>query len=178
METFIRNLRGTPCPSGSVVRREIFLHVGGFEENLRRGEDIALWVKIAAIYPILYDDRILFRYRRHSASSTSRSRLQGLKEQWELEFHCWLLAFIQSQPGLRRLHPVAEISYHNALRRYAIRQGWWRSRILVSKGLVRFPSLLRRRLWWLLLDWILPFNLSKRIESKIGRLVSRLWHYR
>ncbi len=60
-----------PC---MVVRREVYEHVGGFDENLSYGEDWAMWTRIAAKYPVWYEPAPLALYRVHGGSVTASMR--------------------------------------------------------------------------------------------------------
>lgn len=52
-----------------LVRRSVLNAVGGFDETMRIGEDIDLWVRIARHYPIGVIEEPLARIRRHAANS-------------------------------------------------------------------------------------------------------------
>jgi len=56
-------------PTGTVlVRRDVLVEVGGFNPYLRYGEDLELWCRIAASYPIACLPRVLLWRRRHAAN--------------------------------------------------------------------------------------------------------------
>lgn len=60
-----------------VVRREVYEHLGGFDDRLSWTEDWEMWVRIAAHYPVWYDPSPLAVYRVHPASSTGRKARTG-----------------------------------------------------------------------------------------------------
>ncbi len=63
-------------PTGTVlVRRETLLAVGLFNENIHYGEDLELWAKIAAYYPISCLPEILMLRRLHNNNATKASEL-------------------------------------------------------------------------------------------------------
>jgi glycosyltransferase involved in cell wall biosynthesis len=64
----------TPC---MVVRRDVYEHLGGFDERLRGAEDWEMWVRIAAHYPVWYEPQPLAVYRLHSGSKSQRSVRSG-----------------------------------------------------------------------------------------------------
>jgi glycosyltransferase involved in cell wall biosynthesis len=46
-------------PSAVMIRRELFSEIGLFDERLPACEDYDLWLRICAVYPVLYIDRSL-----------------------------------------------------------------------------------------------------------------------
>jgi hypothetical protein len=71
--TFIRVLARKCQIYGSVTaRREVLLHVGMYDEELRSGEDYELWLRVLkAGGRIRYNDRVLAYYRIREGSHTS-----------------------------------------------------------------------------------------------------------
>lgn len=64
----------TPLWTSAVcVRKSIFQQMGGFPTNIRNGEDLDLWCRIALKYPIAYINKPLAVYRRDSDNMLSRS---------------------------------------------------------------------------------------------------------
>lgn len=58
-------------PTGTViVRKEILLECGGFNPAIRYGEDLELWVKISARYPIACLPDVLMLRRLHADNAT------------------------------------------------------------------------------------------------------------
>jgi len=55
-------------PSSVIVPREVFVKVGGFNQELIASEDYDLWLRIAARYEIYSLDKYLVKYRQRSAS--------------------------------------------------------------------------------------------------------------
>ncbi len=63
-------------PTGTVlVRRDTLLAVGMFNETIHYGEDLELWAKIAAYYPMTCLPEILMLRRLHSHNATKASAL-------------------------------------------------------------------------------------------------------
>ena len=61
-------------PTGTVlVRRDTLLAVGMFNESIHYGEDLELWAKIAAYYPISCLPEILMLRRLHNNNATKAS---------------------------------------------------------------------------------------------------------
>lgn len=64
----------TPLWTSAVcVRKSIFQQMGGFPTNIRNGEDLDLWCRIALKHPIAYINKPLAVYRRDSDNMLSRS---------------------------------------------------------------------------------------------------------
>jgi GT2 family glycosyltransferase len=60
------------------VRRAVYERLGGFDNRLRFcGEDLEMWVRISAHYPIWYEAELLARYRTHGDSLSRRSFRTG-----------------------------------------------------------------------------------------------------
>jgi glycosyltransferase involved in cell wall biosynthesis len=61
-----------------VVRRDVYERLGGFDQRLRFcGEDLEMWVRIAAHYPVWFVDRYLALYRIHSGSLSGQAVRTG-----------------------------------------------------------------------------------------------------
>jgi len=60
-----RNVVPSPTP---MVRRELFAQVGPFDESLSACEDWDMWIRIARVSEFAYVDRMLAKYRVHSAN--------------------------------------------------------------------------------------------------------------
>ncbi|MCX7894144.1 MAG: glycosyltransferase, partial [Burkholderiales bacterium] len=53
-----------------VVRRDVFMELGGFRPDLRYGEDLELWARIAARCPVVCLPEVLGRRRAHPHNTT------------------------------------------------------------------------------------------------------------
>jgi GT2 family glycosyltransferase len=68
----VQNFISAPAP---VFRRDAWLACGGMDENLWYTADWDVWLRLAAIGPVLYHDRITTAFRVHESSQTAtRSR--------------------------------------------------------------------------------------------------------
>jgi glycosyltransferase involved in cell wall biosynthesis len=65
----------TPC---MVVRRSAYEELGGFDDRLACAEDWEMWVRVAARFPVYYEERPLACYRLHDDSNTGRNLRNGL----------------------------------------------------------------------------------------------------
>ena len=73
-------LRTVPMWTGSVfVRRDVFETLGGFPEGHHIGEDLHLWLRIAATQRVAYVPRITAYYRKGHASLTTGEAAMNLK---------------------------------------------------------------------------------------------------
>jgi hypothetical protein len=65
-------------PPSMVVRREVYEHLGGFDQRIRHyGEDWEMWVHIASHYRVWYEPQPLAVYRARPASLSGRSLRSG-----------------------------------------------------------------------------------------------------
>jgi glycosyltransferase involved in cell wall biosynthesis len=64
----------TPC---IVVRRSVYEELGGFDDRLAIAEDWEMWVRVAAHFPVYYEERPLACYRLHANSNTGRNLRNG-----------------------------------------------------------------------------------------------------
>ena len=69
VELFLNDLRSTPLPSASIIRRIYFDKVSGFEESVKGSEDVVLWIKTGDKFDIYFDDKIIVKYRKHFDST-------------------------------------------------------------------------------------------------------------
>lgn len=51
------------CSSSVVIRKEVFNHVGNFDERLKYSEDTDMWWRIIATYPVAFYDHYMVFYR-------------------------------------------------------------------------------------------------------------------
>jgi glycosyltransferase involved in cell wall biosynthesis len=65
----------TPC---MVVRRSVYEQLGGFDDRLACAEDWEMWVRVAAHFPVYYEEQVLACYRLHDDSNTGRNLRDGL----------------------------------------------------------------------------------------------------
>jgi glycosyltransferase involved in cell wall biosynthesis len=65
-------------PPAVVVRRLAYEHLGGFDSRLSMaGEDLEMWTRVAACYPVWYEVQPLAQYHRRPASLISKSKPTG-----------------------------------------------------------------------------------------------------
>jgi glycosyltransferase involved in cell wall biosynthesis len=166
---WVGQLRTTPCPSATVLCRSVVDAVGGFDERLRRAEDVALWIAVATDHPTAFDPEVLTHYRRHDASSTSRATGDGTLASAELAFGRWLLRWAAARPDLAPLLPAAARVLHGYAHDAAAGANPVVARWRVTK-LVLGERPARRRWWAVGLDWLLPLPASRRVAARLDRV--------
>jgi len=167
---WLSDLRRTPCTCATVFRRDALEAVGGFPESLRRGEDIAACILVAADHPTAYDPATLTRYRRHQASATAKSARTGHQSIDDLEFGLWAVAWSGTRPERSELAPVVGRCLHSITYRAVQGLRPLPARIEITRTILGRPG--ARGRWWALgLDWVLPLRWSRRIAGRLERTV-------
>ena len=82
---FERNQIGST--SATMLRRDILLNVGGFDEDLSFNEEYDLWLRIGTQWAIAYIDEPLLFYRLHSENISRNRKGQRLNELKALKKH-------------------------------------------------------------------------------------------
>lgn len=94
------------CPSAIMIRRDVAVRLGGFEESFRGTgqvfEDQVMWAKATLAVPIYYDPECASLYRIHSNSLCGAIR-PGEKLAARVRFYSWLTEFLK-QPCYRSLN--------------------------------------------------------------------------
>ena len=65
----------SPCPSDFLLRRDLVIALGGFEEHFtgvrQLYEDQGFLAKLYLVAPVYFSDRVWIRYREHAESCTA-----------------------------------------------------------------------------------------------------------
>jgi glycosyltransferase involved in cell wall biosynthesis len=61
--------------SSLVTRRSVLVEAGGFNEELRAGDDYELYLELARRHPVFCHQEVVTEYRRHGANTTRNSAL-------------------------------------------------------------------------------------------------------
>lgn len=86
-----------------MVRREVLLRVGGFDEDVGQfGEDWLLWMRIATESPVYFMPRPLVNYRMHERKLTSWMPESQYKSLMRIFDRLALLPLFQTKPELVR----------------------------------------------------------------------------
>ena len=85
-------------PSGFLAKRDLMAQTGSYEESfLDAYSDAVALVKVCLTSPVYVSGKRWYRYRKHTASNTYLSRLQG-KEDEELQTYLnWVEAYFNQQ---------------------------------------------------------------------------------
>jgi len=69
---FILNWNPNPCSSGTIYRTEAFREIGGYDEQIKWGEDWEIWLRFAQHWEVGYSNMksALYRIHQHSATAT------------------------------------------------------------------------------------------------------------
>lgn len=141
-----------PCPSSLMIRRDLALNVGGFEEQFRGEaqlyEDQAFLVKVYLISSVYVSSSCWLKYRQHADSCVTRVHEAGQYDAVRLYFLRWLKEYV-----------TADSSVGRAERR------------LVQRALLsaRYPSL-RRSMEAI---WSAPRAVTSRVARFSGRIHSK-----
>ncbi len=167
VENFLKDLKCTPLPSASMVRRKHFDEVNGFEESVRGSEDIVLWLKLASKFRICYDDEIIVKYRKHFESTLRQAAKSGIMDQWNLGFYRWVIEFLKANSFDKNLQEDYEFDYYTCLKRIAGKKKYFESRRELKEGLSNYPELKRKFRNDYLLDLVMPFEIATKVSAKI-----------
>lgn len=106
--------------SGVVVRKDLALALGGFDETLRNGDDLDLWFRLSHRCDALYSPTIGHSYRVHSASVVHRPHIRNAVSRIEVlrrERERWRDRAARAQLDLRIAENLGVIGYQQRLQR-------------------------------------------------------------
>ncbi|HEY3148214.1 MAG TPA: glycosyltransferase family 2 protein [Dongiaceae bacterium] len=126
-----------PCPSDLLLRREVVVALGGFEEHFtgprQLYEDQGFLAKLYLAAPVFFSDRIWLSYRQHAESCVAEVTRNGRYDEVRLYFLNWLERYLA---GLPNVDPRV---------RTALRRAFWRYRHpVIHKVAQRSHELLKR----------------------------------
>lgn len=145
------------CVGGNIMlaRTDALRAVGGHDEQIRDyGEDYTVYAKLALHYPVLVDQRCLYRYRMHPNSFWHGVIAEGRVLEKEAALYRWLIDYLRHN-GIgdralmrainRRFRAARYPALHHA--RHAVGQdlGWiicktWVTVLRVIRRLGRLPT--------------------------------------
>ncbi|AOF83141.1 glycosyltransferase like 2 family protein [Methyloversatilis sp. RAC08] len=102
-----------------IMRREAFDALGGFDSALQRVEDLDLWLRVAARFPLIWHAQTALWRRRHGDNLSRDTRAMH-------EAYIAVLARLKGLPQARHLEPrirTLQRREHRALARQAILAG-------------------------------------------------------
>jgi glycosyltransferase involved in cell wall biosynthesis len=104
----------SPCPSDLLMRRDLIMSLGGFEEQFtgprQMFEDQAFLAKLYLIAPVYFSRDIWLNYRLHADSCVATVSRSGQEEEVRRFFFLWLANYLGQQPQV-------DIRVRTALRR-------------------------------------------------------------
>jgi hypothetical protein len=142
---FVKNCIPSPTP---VIRRSVFEHIGCFDEaaKLSIGEDLCMWLKIAAEYPIALVPVPLAYYRVH-ATSTTGMRYPGVLLQGHLAVLEDAVARAPARLGPLRERAIANCYLHAG--RASLGKGYLaEARRLLLHAMQYYPAIPAAVLLW------------------------------
>ncbi|RPI94026.1 MAG: glycosyltransferase, partial [Chloroflexi bacterium] len=153
-EMLIAGSAGYFCTPGLVVRRSILNKAGLFDEHLRLHQDTALWIKMAAVgrlVPGRLDEPVAMRrvhtHNRITAPRPARERYAMLALFWETLWRWGLTHLSASRQDL-----ILSAYLHTSLKAAQFDSHGLRARGRVvrclTRLLLRYPSMGRRRIFW------------------------------
>jgi len=147
-----------------IVYKSVFEAVGGFDESLRVGEDLDLWLRILDRYPAIFVDRVLC-YRRLHSHNITRDPLRPDMAQ-SLILHRWLIRDVDWGHGQEKMFRDRLASLDRSIGRALMRRGLHRkARRYLAFSLRTRPS--ARTVLWMFLA-LLP----KRTGALALRLIN------
>jgi len=92
---------GAPCPSDLLIRKDLLVSLGGFEESFDRVqshyEDIALLTKLYLAAPVYVSNRCWDRYRIHADSIWATGERTGAAARGRRVYFDWAKSYFTSQ---------------------------------------------------------------------------------
>ncbi|HRA98973.1 MAG TPA: glycosyltransferase family A protein [Ignavibacteria bacterium] len=167
VEIFLSNLKGTPLPSASLVRRKEFVNVKGYEESIKGSEDIVLWLKLSEKFQIYYDDEVLIKYRKHQDSTLRKASDSGKMDEWNLVFYQWVIDFLKRTSSNESILEENEFAFYKNLKKISGKENYLKSRKDLYNRLNEYPDIWKKYSGDYLLDLVLPFDTASRISAKL-----------
>ena len=103
-----------PEPPSTLIRKEVFRHLGLFNTRMHQACDIEMWLRIIFFYDVGLVDEKLLIFRVHGKSATASNSLTRKAEYDRF----WMLEGLLSQAEIRQAHPEITAWCEDLLRRY------------------------------------------------------------
>jgi hypothetical protein len=153
--------------SATAVPKGTFEDVGGFPEGVRLGEDLDMWMRIAARFPIAVSPYVGAVYRQDAGNRTDDGRIKGVP--YELVRTGSRLLSSAALNARQRRHLREYVSMYQIVtaaqlvllgrreeartmlsqcrtRRFLLRKGWWLFWALIPPPIVRGVREFKRRM--------------------------------
>ena len=101
VELFLKHEEAVPSPSGVLIRRNILLQIGRWEDMfIGMYDDQALYVKIGLLFPVYVTSDCLYYYRQHEGSLCAQS-LRNMRQYYAARniFLHWLMSYLKQCDG-------------------------------------------------------------------------------
>jgi glycosyltransferase involved in cell wall biosynthesis len=103
LELYPLGTAAAPCPSDILLRRDVAVRLGGFEEHFTGArqmyEDQGFLSKLYLESPVYFSDRVWLHYRQHEQSCVSTVAQAGLYHDVRAYFLSWFGRYLQSMPN-------------------------------------------------------------------------------
>ena len=89
---YVENYFGTRhndlfCSSSVVIRKEVFEHVGYFDERISSSEDLDMWFRIILHYPVVYYDKVLAYYYQDAENRVAYDTVKRFPLNKDIKFY-------------------------------------------------------------------------------------------
>ena len=154
-------------PGQVLVRRPALDAVGGFDAALWGTDDLDLWIRLAAIGPVRFVDRVALHYRLHDANASRHWRRMIANGRRALRKNLHLLPPADRRAALRRGEAFLYFCYGSQ----RVQHGWswrpaaWRDRLAAIVAFVR-PAVTDPTLAFAIVRDTVPIGLRSRLRPK------------
>lgn len=159
----------TPCwpVHAAVIKREVLMAAGGFDEHWKSCEDFALWIQTATQHPLVLVPEVLAYYRHHGTQMT-RNRAMIVINHWRVQQD-----YLTKHPEVLKLIPkkrLLEITDGELLNK-GFECYWAQPRQLEAARQI-FRLVMRRRYgewrhWKYMLPSLLPLSWHRRLIATL-----------
>jgi glycosyltransferase involved in cell wall biosynthesis len=133
----------------SLISKECFQAIGGFDEDLRICMDLDLAFRLFMRYPVAYFDKVVFLYRKHEGNISRDQELRLLENIRTIE------KLVQEFPQAKEILGHERIARRVAYRYYRLAKGRWKrgnkdaAKEAIKQAIALCPLSLKYRLYQL-----------------------------
>ena len=163
-------IQGNFIATGTIlIQRFVFEKVGFFDKNFRGGEDLDMWMRIAARYEIGYIPEILVRVRSHGRNITFQMLSQAKQEVLRTKKCLRDNPYLKSKIGEETIKRKVYNGYYNLGRELILSNQQNRGRIWLQKALKIDPKWTKNKIFIYYLFSFFPF-------IKVIKCLRAYWH--